>query len=184
MILLVVLVWNSLRASRARSSERSRVRARSKGRSKVKIKIKKEWIIFKLLDVGGVMKSREDKILAYFKMWLTKDISGIEGIFEEDVFYSESYGPEYHGLEQVKKWFVDWSRHATVLEWNVKQFISQDKVTVAEWYFECDYDGVIYGFDGVSIIEFNEREKICSIKEFKSKEEHNSPYTKVDDSAL
>jgi len=78
-----------------------------------------------------------------------KNISGIEGIFEENVLYSESYGSEYHGLDQVKKWFANWCIHATVLEWNVKQFISQDKVTVAEWYFEC-----------------------------------NSPYTKVQDSAV
>ena len=136
------------------------------------------------MEYGWVMKRREDKILAYFGMWLSKDISGIEGIFEENVLYSESYGPEYHGLDQVKKWFANWCIHATVLEWNVKQFISQDKVTVAEWYFECNYDGVIYGFDGASIIEFNENEKIFSIKEFKSKQEHNSPYTKVQDSAV
>ena len=136
------------------------------------------------MEYGWVMKRQEDKILAYFDMWLSKDISGIEGIFEENVLYSESYGPEYHGLDQVKKWFANWCIHATVLEWNVKQFISQDKVTVAEWYFECNYDGVIYGFDGASIIEFNENGKISSIKEFKSKQEHNSPYTKVQDSAV
>ena len=123
------------------------------------------------------MKKQEEKIKAYFSMLLRNDISGIEEIFEDDILYSESYGPEYHGLEQMKKWFLDWCRHATVLEWNVKQFISQDKVTVAEWYFECNFDGVIYGFDGVSIVEFNDYEKICSIKEFKSKSEHNSPYS-------
>jgi len=126
--------------------------------------------------MGGLMKRQEDKIKAYFAMWLSKDISGIEEIFEDVILYSESYGPEYHGLVQFKKWFVDWCRHATVLEWNVKQFITQDKVTVVEWYYECNYDGVIYGFDGVSIVEFNENEKICSIKEFKSRAEHNSPY--------
>jgi len=131
------------------------------------------------MEYGWVMKRREDMVRTYFDMWLKKDISGIDGIFSDDVLYSESYGPEYHGLEQVKKWFIDWCRHATVLEWKVKQFISQDKVTVVEWYFECNFDGVIYGFDGVSIIEFDNDEKICSIKEFKSKEEHNSPYEKV-----
>ena len=128
------------------------------------------------MEYGWVMKRREDMVRTYFDMWLKKDISGIDGIFSDDVLYSESYGPEYHGLEQVKKWFIDWCRHATVLEWKVKQFISQDKVTVVEWYFECNFDGVIYGFDGVSIVGFSENEKICSIKEFKSKAEHNSPY--------
>lgn len=122
------------------------------------------------------MKMREEKIRAYFNMWLLKDISGIEEIFEDDVLYSESYGPEYQGLEQVKRWFADWCRHSTVLEWRIKQFISQEKMTVVEWYFECDFDGVIYGFDGASLVEFNDYEKICNIKEFKSKAVHNFPY--------
>jgi len=129
-----------------------------------------------MIECGWVMKKLEDKIVEYFNMWLKKDFSKIEEIFEDDIIYSESYGPEYHGLVQVGKWFADWGRHATVLEWNVKEFISKGNKIVAEWYYECNFDGVIYGFDGVSIVEFNENEKIYSIKEFKSKAEHNSPY--------
>ncbi len=36
--------------------------------------------------------------------------------------------------------------------------------TVAEWYFECDYNHEIGGFDGVSIIEFNDDMKIVNLK--------------------
>ncbi len=36
----------------------------------------------------------------------------------------------------------------------------------------------IDGFDGVSIIEFNDDNKIASVKEFQSKHEHEYPYGK------
>ena len=45
-----------------------------------------------------------------------------------------------------------------------------------EWFFQCSYDGNIDGFDGVSIIEFDEKGKIKSVKEFQSKSEHIFPY--------
>ena len=48
--------------------------------------------------------------------------------------------------------------------------------TVVEWYFECDYNNEISGFDGVSIIEFNKNMKIINLKEFQSKSEHDYPY--------
>ncbi|MDF2943852.1 MAG: nuclear transport factor 2 family protein [Herbinix sp.] len=123
------------------------------------------------------MKSREKKIQNYFNMWLTKSTTGIDAIFDDNIIYSECYGPEYNGIEQVKRWFSDWCSHGTVLEWHIKQFINQDKKTVVEWYFKCNYDGVINGFDGVSLIEFNNNEKIYSIREFQSKAEHYFPYS-------
>jgi len=41
---------------------------------------------------------------------------------------------------------------------------------------KCEYDNNISGFDGVSIIEFNDENKIVLIKEFQSKAEHTHPY--------
>ncbi len=35
--------------------------------------------------------------------------------------------------------------------------------TVVEWYFECDYKNEIGGFDGVSIIEFDENMMIIRV---------------------
>lgn len=42
--------------------------------------------------------------------------------------------------------------------------------------FECDYEGNVDGFDGVTIAEFDADMKICDLKEFQSKAEHNYPY--------
>jgi hypothetical protein len=50
---------------------------------------------------------------------------------------------------------------------------------VVEWFFECEYDKNINGFDSVSIIEFNENNKIIFVKEFQSKAEHIFSYNKI-----
>ena len=98
---------------------------------------------------------KEDVIKNYFQSWLDKNIEPLENIFSDDIIYSECYGPEYHGLPQILKWFSDWNIKGTVLKWEIKKFIHQGLFTVVEWYFECDYNNEISGFDGVSIIEFN-----------------------------
>ena len=106
---------------------------------------------------------RDEIVKRYFQAWLDQNIEPLESIFSEDIVYSECYGPEYRGLSQI-------------LKWDIKNFIHQGMFTVAEWYFECDYNHEIGGFDGVSIIEFNDDMKIVNLKEFQSKAEHYFPY--------
>lgn len=125
-----------------------------------------------------VMLRNEEIIKRYFNMWLDKDGSKLNVIFDINIIYSECYGPEYRGLEQVQQWFRDWNKRGTVLTWDIKQFIHQGNQTVVEWYFECEYEGNISGFDGVSLIDFNDNAKIISLKEFMSKAEHEYPYGK------
>ena len=86
------------------------------------------------------------------------------------------YGPEYHGLAQILRWFKDWNARGRVLEWSVKRVIEKDRTAVAEWYFKCEYDGVTDGFDGVTIADFDENGKIVKLCEFQSKAEHYYPY--------
>ena len=106
---------------------------------------------------------RDEIVKRYFQAWLDQNIEPLGSIFSEDIVYSECYGPEYRGLSQI-------------LKWGIKNFIHQGMFTVAEWYFECDYNHEIGGFDGVSIIEFNDDMKIVNLKEFQSKAEHYFPY--------
>ena len=53
---------------------------------------------------------------------------------------------------------------------------SAGKYLVAEWYFRCDYEGSIGGFDGVTIADFDENLRIIKLLEFQSKAEHEYPY--------
>lgn len=119
---------------------------------------------------------KEDIVKSYFQAWLDKNIEPLGNIFSDDIVYTECYGPEYHGLSQILKWFSAWNKNGTVLKWKIKNFIHQCAFTAVEWYFEYNYDNEISGFDGVSIVEFNENMKIVSLKEFQSKSEHNYPY--------
>lgn len=122
------------------------------------------------------MLEQEEKIRAYFKAWLDNDVHALQNILSDHILYSECYGPEYRGINQVTTWFVDWNRCGAVRKWDIKQFIHQNNITAVEWYFECIYNNSIAGFDGVSLIEFDDNGKIINIKEFESKAEHNYPY--------
>jgi hypothetical protein len=117
----------------------------------------------------------------YFQAWIDKKIDVVKETFSEDIIYSECYGPEYHGIEQVLQWFTDWNKKATVLNWDIKQITLVDKTAFVEWYFKCDYDGKISDFDGITIAKFNNNMKIYDLKEFQSKSDHYYPYEKCKD---
>lgn len=124
------------------------------------------------------MKVKELIVQKYFDSWIKNDNSNLKNVFTDDIIYSECYGPEYHGINQILLWFNDWHKHGKVLKWDIKQFIHNENMTVAEWYFQCEYKGKVDGFNGVSLIEFTEDLKIKNLKEFESKEQHVYPYEK------
>ena len=119
---------------------------------------------------------REEVVKCYFRSWLDKNSEPLDHIFSDDIIYTECYGPEYRGLPQIRRWFSDWNANGTVLKWEIKNFLHQGAFTVVEWYFECEYNHELSGFDGVSIMEFEENGKILRLKEFQSKSEHFYPY--------
>lgn len=119
---------------------------------------------------------KADVIKKYFQAWLDQDIRILHQIFSEDALYSECYGPEYHGLSQILTWFEDWNKHGRVLEWTTKRVFEQNQSLIVEWYFKCNYDGTVDGFDGVTIADFNGDMKITKLCEFQSKAEHYAPY--------
>lgn len=119
---------------------------------------------------------QEKLIKKYFQTWLDKNNDAWEDIFDENIIYVECYGPEYHGFSQLSQWFRDWNLIAAVLEWEIKGFIHQNNTTAVEWYFKCNYNGEVSGFDGVSIVKFNNMRKIIEIREFQSKSDHYFPY--------
>lgn len=118
------------------------------------------------------MREKDQIIRDYFKAWIDNDASLLTSIFDANVTYTECYGPEYHGIQQILQWFSDWQLKGSVIAWDIKQFIHQNNIVVVEWYFKCDYENNVDGFDGVSIIVFNEESKIISLKEFQSKAQH------------
>lgn len=118
----------------------------------------------------------EKIIRNYFQCWLDNNIDVVKEIFAENIVYSECYGPEYHGINQILYWFTDWHEKGNVLRWDIKEMIQADNMVIVEWFFQCNYDGAVDEFDGVTIAKFNNNMKICNLKEFQSKAEHYYPY--------
>ena len=118
----------------------------------------------------------KEVIQKYFKAWLNVDNSVLSDVFSNDIIYSECYGPEYHGISQILKWFDEWNQKGRVLEWTIKRSIEKENTIVVEWFFKCEYEGNIDGFDGVTIADFNKEGKIKRLCEFQSKPDHYYPY--------
>ena len=122
------------------------------------------------------LEKREKAVRDYFAMWLTRDAEALEVLFADTVKYEESTGTEYHGLDQMRRWFSDWNRVGEVLRWDVTRFSHSGCTTFVEWYFECLYENNRSCFDGVSIVEFSDSGKIYSLREFAAQHERNVPY--------
>ena len=88
--------------------------------------------------------------------------------FAADAVYSECYGPEQHGLSQLLRWFADRNQKGTVLEWTIRRTFVQGRTRIAEWYFQCDCEGTVDGFDGITVADFDENGKIAHLCEFQS----------------
>lgn len=119
---------------------------------------------------------KETVLRNYFRSWIDNDIETIKETFSENVFYSECYGPEYHGISQILKWFEDWNKIGRVLEWNIHRLIENNNTVIAVWYFKCEYNGKIDGFDGVTVADFDSNMRIVKLCEYQSKSEHYFPY--------
>lgn len=119
---------------------------------------------------------KSDMIKAYFKAWSDNDITVLANTFSSDIIYSECYGPEYHGLDQLMQWFGDRNKRGRVLAWDINRIMECGDTAIVQWHFKCSYDGNTTEFDGVTIAEFNDDNMICRLSEYQSKSEHYYPY--------
>ena len=129
--------------------------------------------------MNGQFKSRENLIGKYFNMWMKKEASDFYSIFANEIEYTECYGPVYKGIAQLEKWFADWQTKGRVFSWDIKNFIHQNNFTAVEWNFSYQYEDDADNFDGVTLVMFNNDEKILSLKEFQSKSQHYYPYQNI-----
>lgn len=120
--------------------------------------------------------TNETAVRRYFECWLTQNSAPLPDLMHPNVLYTECYGPQYMGLEQVQRWFCDWHKHGRVLRWDIRATHELDRLLVCEWYFECCCDGKTDGFDGVSLITFAADGRILTVRQFSSKAEHYCPY--------
>ena len=124
---------------------------------------------------------REKNIRLWFDMWLEQKDLGIDDIFTEDAVYTESWGPQYYTRMLIKHWFEEWNTRGKVVAWEIKQFFHKGNQTVVEWYFKNVMEnGRIEEFDGCSLVEWAEDNRIKSLKEFGCNLHRYNPYQKGD----
>lgn len=111
---------------------------------------------------------KEDMIGEWFMAWFDPTWEKFHDVFEDEVYYSESWGPEYNGIGDVRKWFSKWHLHSKLVSWEIKQFYHTENNTIVEWYFCSRDEKSSVGFDGCSIIEWGQNGKIHSLKEYSS----------------
>lgn len=124
-----------------------------------------------------LLQRRETIIRQWFSMWLTGQNSGLESMFSPDATYVESWGPEYHGIGAIKFWFEEWNTRGTVQQWDIQQFFHKGDQTVVQWHFECQLSGEpSLSFDVLSLIRWDQEEKICFLQEFGGNDKRYDPY--------
>jgi len=110
--------------------------------------------------------NQEKLIRQWFELWLevdTADVRTIDNIFSSDIVYTECYGPQYVGTEQLKRWFIEWNQQGRVLCWDIRRITGQNNVSAVEWFFRCEYQGTVSDFDGVTIACYDADGKICRL---------------------
>lgn len=119
---------------------------------------------------------RRQIVKDYFASWITEDVSLWRSWFDKDVLYYESVGTAYRGAEQLLTWQKNWIEHGKVLSWDISEMhCSGDTYTVL-WQFCCVYDGEKSTFIGVSVIDFNDSDKIILLREFAAEPDFTYPY--------
>jgi len=44
---------------------------------------------------------QKKSVESYFQAWIENDADVLRTVLSDDIIYSECYGPEYHGIEQI-----------------------------------------------------------------------------------
>ena len=66
---------------------------------------------------------QDELIKNYYDAWVLKDINLFTDVFSEDCVYCECFGEEYRGSKQIYKWFEDWNKTGSILEWKIKRIL-------------------------------------------------------------
>lgn len=123
------------------------------------------------------MKEREERFRLWLDMWLRGEDDGIRDIFAPDAVYTESWGPVYHGVEAIERWFREWLTRGRVLAWNIRRFFHAGDQTAVSWYFQCRMGREDpAGFEGVSVIQWTEEGRIATLTEYCCEPEQYDPY--------
>lgn len=103
----------------------------------------------------------------YVEGWVNSDVARIIKPLGDDCFITESHGPTYHGIEEVKRWTDEWyNKDGTVDKWDIDAFFFANDTAFFERSFTCTINGKTDSIDGASIVQFK-KGKIHHIHEYR-----------------
>ena len=73
-----------------------------------------------------MMNNRDSIIRMWFRMWLDQKDLGIDNIFDDNVVYTECWGPRYSDKKTIKIWFDEWNTRGKVIKWDNLQIFHHE----------------------------------------------------------
>lgn len=123
------------------------------------------------------MRQREEIIKTWLDMWLGQELLPLDAVFTPNVHYYEFQGPEYVGVDQIRRWFEEWNSQNRVKKWEVRRFLHDQDCTLVQFHFESISNaGEPKEFEGVYLVEWDGNHKIEKLQEFYCKLPHYKPY--------
>lgn len=132
------------------------------------------------MNVKGTRMNQQKQVIQdYFQMWINRDFSAIDRIFDQHIFYRECYGACYQGINQIQLWLKQQLKQQLVLKWDIHDIYVVDHFYFVTWTFQAQETGTTYIFDGISKIEFSQtNNKIIEIVEYETKHDVFYPFNK------
>lgn len=91
-------------------------------------------------------------LTGYMAVWVAGDVERIAAAVAEDCVIAESYGPVYRGRAEVRRWAERWfAAGGIVHRWESADLIVAGDREVAQWTFECTWEGERTAFDGATV---------------------------------
>ncbi|MFJ4045234.1 nuclear transport factor 2 family protein [Microbacterium sp. NPDC089987] len=96
---------------------------------------------------GGVSVLTE-----YINAWVANDPERIAAMVGPECVVTECYGPVYRGRDRVLQWARTWfAAGGVVHRWDTTEHLVVSGHEVAQWSFECTWDGNRSTFEGATI---------------------------------
>ena len=125
------------------------------------------------------MDNQKQLIQDYFQMWLDREFSAIETIFDRHIFYHECYGACYQGIDQIQLWLKQQLKQQHVLKWDIHDMHVTEPFYFVTWTFQAKEADASYIFDGMSKIKFSQASnKLIEIVKYETKLGTVYPYNK------
>lgn len=78
---------------------------------------------------------KEEIIKKWFKSWYDPKWNQFTDVFEDEIYYSESWGLEYNGIEEIIQWFYCWHMHSKLEKWEIKKILHIDDYSIVKCFF-------------------------------------------------